>query len=694
MSQYLSQVYAITTGTWGNAIDYQAGGSGGGHLAANGFSWSTDRNFADGDILVWGTGIGSSAGHVAVWYHGQMYDQNFGGRRTAGLDNFISAGFLGHWRKGALSGDGGFVRVNESGAVFRMAGGAPIYVSSWNAVGGSQPVTNISQAQLDAMPAYPRDGTFLAASSGTVYRVAGGAPEAVSTWNSFGGPQPNIPVDQAAIDNAGGGAPWNHLRAVPADGTFISNTADGRVYRVAGGAPLYVSTWNVFGGSQPTTSLDPWEFIHFAHLRATPDNVFIRGASTGSIFRVVDGGHPYYVPSWAPYGGSQPYVDVDDYAINGCDHLACGPFGGLEAVTAGHGNVTVSGWTIDPNATTTPTRVHVYVGGPAGSATGEGHDAGTANLTRTDVANAYPGTGSAHGYNLTVPTNKLGTQPVYVYAINTPGTPGDNPLLGVVTTSVAAPVASRCDFTGDRKADIIARDSTGHLYLYPGTGTGSFASRRLMGSGWGGFTSIFCSSDFNSDGKADVLGRTSTGNLMLYPGSGTGALGAGRVVGTGWSGFTSILSAGDMTGDRKADILGRTSTGNLVLFPGAGNGTLGAGRVIGKGWSGFTAVFSPGDFTGDGKSDVMTRTSAGALMLYPGNGAGALGVGRQIGTGWSGFTRVFSPGDLTGDGKADVLARTGAGALKLYPGTGTGALGTGRQVGTGWNIYNVLAGGS
>ena len=100
VSQYLLQVYGITTGAWGNAVDYQSGGSGGNHLAANGFSWSTDQSFANGDILVWGAGTWtSSLGHIAVWYNGKIYDQNVAGRMTAGLDSFFSSGFLGHWRK-------------------------------------------------------------------------------------------------------------------------------------------------------------------------------------------------------------------------------------------------------------------------------------------------------------------------------------------------------------------------------------------------------------------------------------------------------------------------------------------------------------------------------------------------------------------------------------------------------------------
>jgi hypothetical protein len=50
----------------------------------------------------------------------------------------------------------------------------------------------------------------------------------------------------------------NHLSYRPADGTLISGWAPGdpdhgSVYRVAGGAPIYVSNWDHIGGNPGTT---------------------------------------------------------------------------------------------------------------------------------------------------------------------------------------------------------------------------------------------------------------------------------------------------------------------------------------------------------------------------------------------------------------------------------------------------------
>ena len=68
-----------------------------------------------------------------------------------------------------------------------------------------------------------------------------------------------------------------------------------------------------------------------------------------------------------------------------------------------------AGWTIDPD-TAASTAVHVYVGS-TGFAT-------MANRERADVAAAYPGYGSAHGFDYTAEAPP-GPQQVCVYAINT-----------------------------------------------------------------------------------------------------------------------------------------------------------------------------------------------------------------------------------------------------------------------------------
>lgn len=124
------------------------------------------------------------------------------------------------------------------------------------------------------------------------------------------------------------------------------------------------------------------------------------------------------------------------------------PFGSFDSLTSNpHKQLRMQGWTIDPNAPTTPVTLHAYVGGPAGTAGAEFHDLGPANVRRTDVAAVYPGTGENHGYDKTVTTAKTGSQPVYVYAINQG--PGSNKLILARTVTVVLDTTAP-DTTVDR----------------------------------------------------------------------------------------------------------------------------------------------------------------------------------------------------------------------------------------------------
>ncbi len=94
------------------------------------------------------------------------------------------------------------------------------------------------------------------------------------------------------------------------------------------------------------------------------------------------------------------------------------PTGWLDSVTSDSvGRIHVSGWTLDADSPTTSLDVHVYIGGAAGDSNAEGHVI-KANLERSDIAAAYPGAGSAHGFDAVINTSKSGNQPVYVYGIN------------------------------------------------------------------------------------------------------------------------------------------------------------------------------------------------------------------------------------------------------------------------------------
>ncbi|MCA2191038.1 VCBS repeat-containing protein, partial [Nonomuraea cavernae] len=87
------------------------------------------------------------------------------------------------------------------------------------------------------------------------------------------------------------------------------------------------------------------------------------------------------------------------------------------------------------------------------------------------------------------------------------------------------------DFSGDGKADVIARNATTKdLHLYRGNGSGGFQSGtgEAFGHNWSAFDTIFSPGDFTGDGKADIIARnTTTKDLHLYRGNGTGSFQSG-----------------------------------------------------------------------------------------------------------------------------------------------------------------------
>lgn len=212
--------------------------------------------------------------------------------------------------------------VAYQGAVYVIAGGAPLWVTNWANVGGQKPIRTLTAAQWSTLRTYPADGTLLREQGGTVFIVAGGAPVYVSNWANIGGYRPATLVDEvtlAAAGAAGPGGRFGHLRAFPADGTYLVDKV-GTAWVVAGGAPIPISSWAHMGGQQRVQLIDGVSIANagrggvWNHLRARPaDNTYVRDLS-GRVY-TIGGGAPLYVSNWARVGGVRPTVLVDSTAI-------------------------------------------------------------------------------------------------------------------------------------------------------------------------------------------------------------------------------------------------------------------------------------------------------------------------------------------------------------------------------------------
>ncbi|MGN7190851.1 hypothetical protein [Curtobacterium sp. SAFR-003] len=102
------------------------------------------------------------------------------------------------------------------------------------------------------------------------------------------------------------------------------------------------------------------------------------------------------------------------------------PRGNVDSVVAAPGGIAVRGWAFDTDTPKTPLTITATVGSTVTKI--------TANGTRTDVGNAYPAAGSAHGFETTVPA-RTGVNQICLSAGNT-GTGGDASL-GCWTVTVA-----------------------------------------------------------------------------------------------------------------------------------------------------------------------------------------------------------------------------------------------------------------
>ena len=145
------------------------------------------------------------------------------------------------------------------------------------------------------------------------------------------------------------------------------------------------------------------------------------------------------------------------------------------------------------------------------------------------------------------------------------------------------------DINVDGSPDLVAvESSTGNLYLYPGHGA-SVGARRLIGhGGWNGMSELTGVGDFDRDGLNDLMARqNSSGELWLYPGTATGTSFATRVrVGaSGWNGMRDLVGVGDFDRDGYTDLTAvQQSTNQLYLYTGRGQ-SLPARQQFGTGWT-------------------------------------------------------------------------------------------------------------
>ncbi|MET9539547.1 VCBS repeat-containing protein [Streptomyces sp. NPDC006553] len=107
-------------------------------------------------------------------------------------------------------------------------------------------------------------------------------------------------------------------------------------------------------------------------------------------------------------------------------------------------------------------------------------------------------------------------------------------------------ITGKGDVTGDGRADIVARDGSGVLWLYKGTGNylAPFTGKTRIAGGFNAYNYLVSPGDLTGDRRADLVARDSAGALWLLKGAGTtpNPFPTRMKIGTsGWNGFGALF---------------------------------------------------------------------------------------------------------------------------------------------------------
>jgi hypothetical protein len=98
------------------------------------------------------------------------------------------------------------------------------------------------------------------------------------------------------------------------------------------------------------------------------------------------------------------------------------------------------------------------------------------------------------------------------------------------------------DLNGDGHGDLLAQDKSNELWRYDGTATGKFKSRVKVFNDWGpSYNVIVGVGDITGDGRADIVSRDTSGTVWRNNGNGKGSFGGRTKIATGWQGYKGLF---------------------------------------------------------------------------------------------------------------------------------------------------------
>ncbi|MFI6420090.1 FG-GAP repeat domain-containing protein [Streptomyces sp. NPDC050842] len=337
--------------------------------------------------------------------------------------------------------------------------------------------------------------------------------------------------------------------------------------------------------------------------------------------------------------------------------------------------------TIDFDRVTTPVPLRWTLSRQSTSVRVELVHTATRKTWRTGVSHYGGGTvgfswkGAFESHNVSIPAVYTVPAPngEYTWRLTAEPAGGVGPALEKTGTFKIVRKAVPHDFNDNGTPDLLVRNSSGELSLsntsHP-LGSWTAEPPKSLGGGWNTYDRLDSPGNVAGSPHADVVARDKSGVLWLYQGTGH-ALAPRARVGGGWGAYNRITGSSDLTGDGRSDLLAGDTSGVLWLYQGTGSTAAPfATRVkVGGGWGVYNHLTATGNIGGGPAGDLVARDENGVLWLYLGKGDGTFAARTRIGGGWSTYEGLTGFGDVDRDGHADLLANDN-GATYYYKGTG------------------------
>ncbi|ROQ23521.1 VCBS repeat protein [Streptomyces sp. PanSC19] len=129
-------------------------------------------------------------------------------------------------------------------------------------------------------------------------------------------------------------------------------------------------------------------------------------------------------------------------------------------------------------------------------------------------------------------------------------------------------IAGGSDLDGDGRPDLVATDGAGALWFYKGTGSYAkpYAPRVSLGGNWQGYNQLTAVGNIAGTAAGDMVARDTSGVLWLYQGNGTGGFAPRVKVGGGWGAFSQLVGAGDLDNDGRPDLIAYGTSGEYGAY--------------------------------------------------------------------------------------------------------------------------------